>query len=231
MPPSRTRRLVPLVALALSLAAAVAARAADPAARSEEIVQSALHTLRNFFHDPESAGFREKLPQARGVLIVPAEAKGGFILGGSSGVGVLVARMPEEGGGWRGPVFYRLSSISLGPQVGGARSEVILLLMSERSVDALLSPETKFGGEVAVAAGPIGGGSGAATTDVLSYLRSKGAFIGGAVVGSRIRPHARLNAAYYGEELSPVDLLVRGRGVPKPGAEQLKEEVERAATQ
>jgi lipid-binding SYLF domain-containing protein len=190
-----------------------------------------LRTLRHFFHDPESAGFRENVRHARGVLIVPAEARGGFLLGGSSGLGVLFARAGEEEHTWRGPVFYRLSSISIGPQVGGARSEVVLLLMSDRAVDALLSPETKLGGEVAVAAGPIGGGSGTATTDVLSYLRAKGAFIGGAVVGSRIQPHAQLAAGWYGEELTPVDVLVRGRGTAKPAGEQLAQEIDRAASQ
>jgi len=231
MPNRPLVRVLSIAALALVVASG-SARAADPAAKADQLVRDALYTLRNFFHDPESAGFRDKIRSARGVLIVPAEGKGGFILGGASGVGVLVAReSPDEGGGWRGPVFYRLSSISIGPQVGGARSEVVLLLMSQKSVDALLSTETKLGGEVAVAAGPVGAGTGAATTDVLSYLRSKGAYVGGAVVGSSIRPLDRLNRAYYGEEVTPVDLLVRGKGIGRPGSEQLQEEVDRAASQ
>jgi lipid-binding SYLF domain-containing protein len=215
----------------LLLAAAAPVAAADPATKSDQLVREALVSLRNFFHDPDSAGFRDKVRSARGVLIVPHEGKGGFIFAGSGGAGVLVARDPENESEWRGPVFYRLGSISVGPQAGGARSEVVYLLMTDRAVDALLSPEAKFGGEVSVAAGPIGGGSGAATTDVLSYMRSKGAFLGGALVASSIRPHGKLNAGYYGEELSPVDVLVRRKGTRKADADQLVLEIDRAASQ
>ena len=97
---------------------------------------------------------------ARGVFIAPQILKGAFIVGASGGSGVLVAR-DSLTGRWLGPAFYTIGSASFGFQIGGSASEVVLLAMTDRGVNALLESSIKLGADVGVAAGPVGMGAAA----------------------------------------------------------------------
>jgi lipid-binding SYLF domain-containing protein len=163
--------------------------------------------------------FRDNLDKARGLMIVPTLGRGGFIIGGSGGRGLVLTR-DSETNRWSQPAFYTIGSASIGLQIGGEASEVILVIMSNRGIDAFLSTKAQLGADMSVAAGPVGTGTRAATADVLSYARSKGAFAGLTVEGSIISPNDARNTAYYAKAVSPLDILVR-RSVSNPGAAEL----------
>ncbi len=181
---------------------------ADEAAAAQVVVEEANRTFTHFIMDPGMVWFRNNLDKARGLLIVPKLGRGGFIIGGSGGRGLLLGR-DSETGNWSQPAFYTMGSASIGLQIGGDLSEVIFVIMSNRGLDAMLSTKAQLGADMSVAAGPVGTGARAATTDVLSFARSMGAFAGLTVEGSIINPDNARNTAYYLEEVSPSDILIR----------------------
>jgi lipid-binding SYLF domain-containing protein len=181
---------------------------ADEAAEAQVVVDDANQTFSNFISDPDMVWFRDHLNKAHGLLIVPKLGRGGFIIGGSGGRGLLLGR-DSQTGRWSEPAFYTMGSASIGLQIGGDLSQVILVIMSNKGLDALLSTKAQLGADMSVAAGPVGTGTRAATADVLSFSRSKGAFAGLTVDGSIVDPDNTRNTAYYGKAVSPLDILVR----------------------
>jgi len=170
---------------------------------------------------------RSGLKSAKGVLIFPSIIKGGVIVGGSGGTGVLLVR--GEGDRWSQPAFYTLGAVSVGLQIGGQAAEVVILANSQKAVDRLLTNSVKLGGEVSVAAGPKGAGKASnLTADFVSYAKSKGAFLGASVEGSVLDVRDTLNHAYYGKVVTPADILVRG-SVANKQADALRTAVAAAA--
>jgi SH3 domain-containing YSC84-like protein 1 len=190
------------------LALAAPLFAADDAAEAGKIVAESRTTLKNFVSDPDMKWIREHFNQAKGILIVPSMGKGAFIVGGSGGVGVLLTR--DAKGQWSEPAFYKMGSVSIGLQVGGSASEVLLFIQTQKGVDSFLSNSFKLGADASVAAGPVGQGAKASTSDILSFSRSKGAYLGASFDGSVINPSDDLNKAFYGKAATPVEILVRG---------------------
>lgn len=181
---------------------------ADEAAEAQVVIDDANQTFSNFISDPDMVWFRDHLNKAHGLLIVPKLGRGGFIIGGSGGRGLLLGR-DSKTGRWSEPAFYTMGSASIGLQIGAEQSQVILVIMSNKGLDALLSTKAQLGADMSVAAGPVGTGTRAATADVLSFSRSKGAFAGLTVDGSIVDPDNTRNTAYYGKAVSPLDILVR----------------------
>ncbi len=196
---------------------------ADDAAAAQVVVDDANRTFTRFIDDPDMVWFRNNLHKARGMMIVPKLGRGGFIIGGSGGRGLLLGR-DSKTDRWSQPVFYTIGSASIGLQIGGEVSEVILVIMSNRGLDAMLSTKAQLGADMSVAAGPVGTGTRAATADVLSFARSKGAFAGLTVEGSIVTPDGARNTAYYGKAVSPLDILIR-RSVSNPRAGELVKNV------
>ena len=224
----RSARRMFATALLAALALPVAAAAAEAVREAEAVVQAARRTLGRFQADPEMAWFRDHVGGAVAVLIVPKRIRAGLIFGGSGGVGVLLARDPATGE-WGQPVFYNLGGASVGLQVGGERSEVVLLLQSQAALDSFLSPKLQLGAEAAVAAGPVGAGTGEnVTAEILTFVRSKGLYAGATLDGTVIRPATERNAAYYGSTVTPADILVR-RSVQNAHADGLRDDLTRTA--
>ncbi len=173
-----------------------------------EIVNESKVTLKNFNDDPELKWFRNHFTRAKGILIIPTLLKGGFIFGGSGGTGVLF-RHDIENNQWSYPGFYSIGSISVGFQIGLEVAEVVLLIMTDRGMDALLSSKLQLGSDASIALGPIGIGTQAATSDVLQYARAKGAFVGLTLEGSILTTRDSLNEAYYGRPVSPVEIFIK----------------------
>ena len=141
------------------------------------------------------------LLQTRGVLVIPAYYKAGFILGGIFGDGVLLKRQPD--GAFGDPAFYRMTSASVGLQVGMQSSEVIFMILTEKGMKAILEDEFKVGANVGISLGAVGAGAEGATTtnlgnDIVAYSVNAGLFAGGSFVGSVIKPRNDWNAAVYG---------------------------------
>lgn len=194
---------------------------------AEMLVDKASMVVSSFVADPDLGWFRDKIKEAKAVLIIPQSIQGAFFIGGSGGSGTLLAYDAEQGA-WGYPAFYTLGSLSIGLQFGGEASEVVLLVMTERGMEKLLTSSFKLGADLTLAAGPVGGGVAAATADVLSYARSKGAFAGFSLAGAVIKTKDKFNDAYYGKSVSPTDILVR-KSVSNPQADGLRQEIAKAA--
>ena len=186
----------------------------------QKTVNKALVTIRNFHNDPNLTWFRNNVGRARALVIVPTSVKAGFILGGSGGGGLMLARSPRTGV-WSYPAFYRLGSITFGLQIGGEVSEIVLLVMTQRGVDALMASSFKLGGDVSVAVGPVGAGAKAQTADILAFSRTKGLYGGINLEGAVIDTHDAGNNVYYGRRVSPADIVIRRR-VRNRGADRLR---------
>jgi lipid-binding SYLF domain-containing protein len=206
--------------LALSaLVLGSAQAAADDKADADKTVNGAVTVLKNFSADPDMTWYREHIHKAKAVLIIPNLVKAGFIFGGSGGHGVVLVH-DDKADVWRGPSFATAGSVSWGLQAGGSAAEVVMMAMTEKGKNALLSNKFQAGADASVSAGPVGVGAQAATTDIIQFARSKGLFGGLSLEGSVISVRDSLNQAYYGKPVSPVDILVEGN-VTNPQAAPL----------
>jgi len=163
---------------------------------------------------------QDLLAKAQCAIIVPGMKKGGFIIAAKYGKGFATCRMPD-GKGWTGPVGIRVEGGSFGFQIGGAESDVILLVMSQKGMERLLSSQFTLGGEATVAAGPVGRDSQAQTdaslrAEMLSWSRSRGVFAGIALQGATMRQDNDVDKALYGAGADRKQIL-RGQ-TPAPAA-------------
>jgi SH3 domain-containing YSC84-like protein 1 len=220
-----------LAAISMLLGSGATARAADDALDARQLVERAKLTVEQFQTDPNMGGLREHAKTAKGMLIMPQMLRGAFIIGGSGGTGVMVAR-GDKPGEWHGPAFYTLGGASFGFQAGADAAEVIILAMTERGVTKLLSSQVKLGADISVAAGPVGAGAAAGTAglsaDLVAFSVSKGLYGGFSVDGSVAGVRESLNEAYYGKPVTPTDILVKG-SVTNPQAAALLEAVSKLA--
>ncbi len=204
---------------------------AQNASEEEFLVDKARFTLENFLADPDMQWFRDYMKDARGILIVPQFIKGAFFIGGSGGSGVLVAR-DEKTNEWSYPAFFTMGGASFGFQFGGQASEVVLLVMTQKGIDSLMSTTLKLGADASVAVGPIGRGVEGSTApnlsaDLLSFSKAKGLFAGISLEGAVVAARDALNTSYYKTPTKTIDILVR-RSVNNPQANPLLEVVKKA---
>lgn len=195
----------------------------------QSLMDQARITVDGFAADRNFADMRRQLAKAKGVFVVPQLLKASFIIGGEGGSGVLLAR---TNGGWSPPAIYTMGTGSIGLQIGGEVSEVMLLLMSDKAVDAILRNEFKLGADATVAAGPVGIGIEASTTsnlgaDILSYSRAKGLSVGVSIEGAVITARHSRNERYYGRSAHPRNILY-DNAVSGPGTENLRRALQAA---
>lgn len=195
------------------------ARASD-ATEAQATVERANATLMSFMADDNYSWLHEHIPKAKALLIYPQVFKAGFFLGGSGGTGVLVV-LNSKSHEWSGPAFYTVGAVTFGLQIGAESSEVIVLVMSRKGLDSLLSSSLKLGGSVSIALGPVGAGAkGELPADFIAFSKTKGLYGGLNLEGSLIEVRDSLNHAFYGKDVTPVDILVR-KSVSAPGAAEL----------
>jgi len=218
---------VPYRSVFLVLAAVLAAvffhvpARADDYGEPGELVDRAAAVYKRFLADPNMEWFRNNAGGARGIFIVPQMLRGGFIIGGSGGRGLLIAQDPATTE-WSSPAFYSMGSVSLGLQIGADASEIILLIRTDRGLNALLSTDYKLGADVALAAGPVGGSAKVQTADILAFGRSQGAYGGASFEGAAIVPLDDWNARYYGQPVQVFDILIN-RKWRNPQADTLRQ--------
>lgn len=223
--PALSRRL--LLASALILLPISGARAEG---EQQRLVDRARIVVDEFLADPNFQRMRVYVQNAFAVLIVPDLLKGGFVLGAEYGVGVLLAR-DIRSGAWSDPVFVDLYGGSIGLQLGGKASDVILTIMNAGALDKILSSRFKLGTDASVAAGPVGVGVGAATTvqfgeDLYIFSRSKGLYGGLSAEGSAVILKPDWINAYYGQTVTARAVL-KERSVTNPGSAPLREALAR----
>jgi SH3 domain-containing YSC84-like protein 1 len=197
-------------------------------ADQQKLVGAAETTFSNFVRDPDMTWIQQNLGRAKAVLIAPEVVKAGFILGGSGGRAVLVAK-DAKSGKWVGPAFYTLATGSVGFQAGVAVSEAVTLVMTDKGMNSLLASSFKMGGDASVAAGPVGAGAKSdVVADLVTFSRSKGVYGGLNLDGTVVKTSDDWNDAYYGKKVLPPDILVRMTAQAK-GADPLLAAVAKAA--
>ena len=156
--------------------------------------------------------------KAEGIAIFPGTLKGGFIFGGMRGRGILSARTE---GSWSAPTFMTLTGGSIGLQIGGQASDLVLVIMNRRGLEQFVRNQFKLGADAAAAAGPVGRDAQAATdlqlrAEILSYSRARGLFAGVTVNGSTVRADLDGNQRFYGKRLDGPQIVLSGASVESP---------------
>ena len=180
------------------------------------VMQEVLNVPENIPH--------ELLEKAECVIVIPSVKKLAFGIGADYGRGAMVCRTGEHfRGPWGAPAMYALEGGSVGFQIGGEATDLILLVMNDRVMDSILSSKVKLGADASVAGGPKGRDASANTdawmrAEILSYSRSRGAFAGVSLEGSTIRPDDDASGDVYGHPMKASE-IVRGEhtGVPDTG--------------
>jgi len=190
------------------------------------LVSDARSTLSNFLRDPDQGWIQDNIGRAKAILIAPQIVKAGFIIGGSGGRAVLVAR---DGRAWIGPAFYDMATASVGFQAGVEVSEAVMLVMTDKGLNSLLSTSFKLGGDASIAAGPVGAGAkSTVTADLISFTRAKGVYGGVNLDGTVVYANVGWNDAYYGRNnVLPPDILIR-KTATSPKSSALIADVTRA---
>lgn len=181
--------------------------APPPANPEVAIVEQATNVLNEVMAIPASAIPRSMLADAEGIAIIPGLLKGGFVIGARHGRGVVVTR---ANGGWTAPVFISMTGGSFGWQAGLQSIDVILVFKTKKSVQNLMNGKFTIGADAAAAAGPVGREASVATdarfrSELYSYSRSRGLFVGVALDGSVISIDGAADNRYYYNGVPPVD--------------------------
>lgn len=192
----------------------------------ENRLAECVRALKDVLSAPDGNIPADLLKRSKAIVVFPSVVKAGLGVGGHYGKGVVVRRNPGKGGTWGPPAFLRLYGGSVGWQVGVQSTDLVLLVMSELSLKSLFQDKFTIGADASVAAGPVGRDASASTdidlsAGMLSYSRAKGIFAGISFKGSVIEPDWAANEAYYGSDLSIIDVFFKGRGQLSPAARNL----------
>jgi lipid-binding SYLF domain-containing protein len=207
---------VPLICVALCLAASLVTRAwAGDIAEYERRFADAAEVLAAFTADDEQAIPAELLARAQGIAVIPHLIRGGFILGGRRGRGVLSVRTAN--GQWSNPALITLTGGSIGWQFGAESADLVLVFANARSIRHIADGKFTLGGDASAVAGPLGRRTTAALTgkaEIYAYFRSQGLFAGAAFEGARLDVDDEGGEAYYGEDSRAAPFRPQNEGTP-----------------
>ncbi len=212
-------RLFTISAATLALALSSGAQAAGS---TEQRVNDAIDVLQDFTAIPEQGIPSNLLANAHAVAVIPGVIKAGFGIGGRYGKGILLVR--QDDGAWSNPTFVTLGGASFGWQLGAQSTDLLLVFKDRRSIEHIAEGKLTLGGDASIAAGPLGRSTSAATdqrltAEIYSYSRSRGLFAGVALDGTWIGMDRKANEDYYGNGLSPMQILA-ARNIPAPVSAQ-----------
>ena len=182
------------------------------------------------FHEimstPDKGIPRDLLERAKCIVIIPGEEKAAFIFGGNYGKGVASCRTAN---GWSAPMFIAVGGGSFGFQIGASFTDAVMLFMNDHALHSLLGDKFKIGGDVTVAAGPVGRQASANTdvrldAEILSYSRSKGLFAGISLDGAVVQADHSGDQSMYGSAVTHEEILGGKLAVPQ-SARRLVEEL------
>lgn len=208
----RSTKLV-FVAATVLLAAALApwgSIAADNDTANR--LAAATDVLNEIMSTPDKGIPQDLLGKSACAVIIPNVKKGAFILGAKYGRGFIVCRR-ASGSGWSAPAGVRVEGGSVGFQIGGSETDVVMLVMNQGAVKKLLSSKFTIGGDASAAAGPVGRTSSAETdaqlrAEILTYSRTRGLFAGVSLQGATLRPDDDANKDMYGQKMSNQDIVL-----------------------
>ena len=211
--------LIVAFCFALGLVFSAPAFADNLKEEAETIVDKARIVMEEVKNAPDSGAAYDLIRQSAGVVIIPDMFKGGFVVGGSYGKGVVVAR---KDGKWSGPAFVYIGAGSIGFQIGVQLTDLILVVVGQNTMDSFMRSNFKLGVDAAVAAGPVGAQATAATDlflkgGIYSYSRAKGLFAGVSLEGAGMGTEFDLNRAYYQTTSNPKEILYGQVETPASG--------------
>jgi SH3 domain-containing YSC84-like protein 1 len=181
----------------------------------------AAEVFKEIMNTPDQSIPAGLLKSAKCIGIIPGEKKFAFVFGGSYGRGLATCRTAR---GWSAPLFVAIDSGSVGYQIGGSSTDIIMLFMNDHALQSLLSDKFKLGADASVAAGPVGRNATASTdlklnAEILSYSRSKGIFAGVSLDGAVMQADKSGDEAMYGPNVERKDILGGKISVPLPAQE------------
>jgi lipid-binding SYLF domain-containing protein len=202
-----------------------------PLRADDERLKTAAVVLNEMAEAGDSGIPQNLLQKARCVVVVPGVKRAAIGFGGQYGRGYISCR--KDAGGWSAPAGIRVEGGSVGLQIGGSETDVILAVLNERGVDRLLSSRFTVGADASVAAGPVGRSAAAQTdatmmAEILAWSRARGVFAGISLQGSTLRDDAGENRELYGREVSNREIVTGTFDAPAAAGE-LMAVIERVA--
>ena len=193
----------------------------------------AAQVFQEIMNAPDQGIPHDLLESAKCIAIIPGDVKFAFIFGGSYGRGLATCRTEH---GWSAPMFVAIDGGSVGYQIGGSSTDLVMLFMNDRALKSLLSDKFKLGADASVAAGPVGRNAAAGTdlkltAEILSYSRTKGVFAGVSLDGAVVQADKSGDQAMYGENVDRHEILSGKVPVPesaRPLLHELHEYVQEA---
>jgi lipid-binding SYLF domain-containing protein len=191
--------------LLLAAPLALASDREDDVARTQKAAQ----VFKQIMDTPDQAIPQDLLGSAKCIAIIPGDKKFAFIFGGNYGRGVATCRTAH---GWSAPIFVAIDGGSVGYQIGGSSTDLVMLFMNSQALHSLLSDKFKLGADASVAAGPVGRNTAAGTdlklnAEILSYSRSKGVFAGVSLDGAVVQADKSGDQALYGDKVDRHEIL------------------------
>jgi SH3 domain-containing YSC84-like protein 1 len=215
-----------LLVMSLGLLVSLTAFASD---REDDVKRThrAAEVFKDIMDTPDHGIPHGLLKSAKCIAIIPGDVKFAFIFGGNYGRGVATCR---TGHGWSAPMFVAIDGGSVGYQIGGSSTDIVLLFMNDHALQSLLSDKFKMGADASVAAGPVGRDAAAGTdlklsAEILSYSRTKGVFAGVSLDGAVMQADKSGDRSMYGEDVDRHEIL-RGKVAVPPSARPLLHELD-----
>jgi SH3 domain-containing YSC84-like protein 1 len=216
------KRLLSVAVLALLVTlTAVASDREDDVNRTHKAAQ----VFKEIMNTPDKGIPHDLLNSAKCIAIIPGDVKFAFIFGGNYGRGLATCRI---GNRWSAPMFVAIDGGSVGYQIGGSSTDLVMLFMNDHALKSLLSDKFKLGADASVAAGPVGRTASAGTdvklnAEILSYSRAKGLFAGVALDGAVVQADKSGDQAMYGDTVDRHDILGGKVAVPASARPLLRE--------
>ncbi len=218
----------------LAIIASLAVAGAVWADTAQERLQESADVFSEIMKTPDKGIPQDLLNKAECVIILPNVKKAAFVVGGEYGKGFAECRK-QSGTGWGAPAAVKLEGGSLGFQIGGSSTDLILLVMNRKGMDKLMQDKVTLGADASIAAGPVGRTAAAQTdvrldAEILAWSRSKGLFAGISLNGASLRPDTKENAALYGHDMTSKDILASSAVTVPASAHPLITELNRYAS-
>jgi lipid-binding SYLF domain-containing protein len=214
------KRVLPLVAVLLVAASFTPLGAQKDSDEVKRIGEAGI-VLNEIMGAADRSVPRSIMEKAEGIAVFPSTIKGGLVVGGQHGRGILSIR-DKKNGGWSSPAFLTINGGSIGAQIGAQAIDLVLVINGERGLEQLVANQFKVGADASVTAGPVGRDASASTdiqmrAQILSYSRSRGLFAGVTLNGSTIRQDRDANERFYGTAYRTGQIVYDGLGgSPEP---------------
>jgi lipid-binding SYLF domain-containing protein len=205
-----------LIVTTLTLLVTLTAVASD---REDDVnrTQKAAQVFQEIMNTPDQGIPSDLLGSAKCIAIIPGDKKFAFIFGGSYGRGIATCRTEH---GWSAPMFVAIDGGSVGYQIGGSSTDIVMLFMNDHALQSLMGDKFKLGADASVAAGPVGRNAAAGTdlklnAEILSYSRAKGVFAGVSLDGAVMQADKSGDKAMYGDNVNRHEILDGKIAVPE----------------